>query len=219
MARAYLRHDQQPRRSGREIVPLRGILVAKTVAQLNDYDVKLVKIQGEFVCHSNEDTDELFLILPGELTIQLRDRDVVLRPGQLFVVPRGAEHCPIAHEGGPCRINVNRAHGHGKHWRRRPIFGLGDWWQMPTPLPVNGVRPRRSSCRRRWVWRPAGRGGRAGFSGSSGLFTLHEPQDDLRYCRVGSVTAPDHVGHQPGPPGLMGCAQARGVIAVEVLEK
>ena len=171
MARAYLRHDQQPRRSGREIVPLRGILVAKTVAQLNDYDVKLVKIQGEFV----------------------------------------------AHEGGPCR--VNRAHGHGKHWRRRPIFGLGDWWQMPTPLPVNGVRPRRSSCRRRWVWRPAGRGGRAGFSGSSGLFTLHEPQDDLRYCRVGSVTAPDHVGHQPGPPGLMGCAQARGVIAVEVLEK
>lgn len=70
----------------------------KTVAQLNDYEVKVVKIRGEFVWHSHEDTDELFLVLSGELTIQLRDRDVVLGPGQLFVVPRGVEHRPIAHE-------------------------------------------------------------------------------------------------------------------------
>jgi mannose-6-phosphate isomerase-like protein (cupin superfamily) len=71
----------------------------KTVARLNDYEIKVVKIQGEFVWHSHQDTDELFLILSGQLTIQLREREVVLRPGQLFVVPRGVEHCPIAREG------------------------------------------------------------------------------------------------------------------------
>jgi mannose-6-phosphate isomerase-like protein (cupin superfamily) len=68
----------------------------KLVARLNDYEVKLVKIKGEFVWHTHEDTDELFLVIDGELTIQLRDRDVTLGPGQLFVVPRGVEHCPRA---------------------------------------------------------------------------------------------------------------------------
>jgi len=68
----------------------------KLVARLNDYEVKLVKIKGEFVWHTHEDTDELFLVIDGELTIQLRDRDVMLAPGQLFVVPRGVEHCPRA---------------------------------------------------------------------------------------------------------------------------
>lgn len=69
---------------------------AKVVARLNDYEIKLVKIQGEFVWHSHEDTDELFLVIKGELTIQLRDKNVNLSAGQLFVVPRGVEHCPIA---------------------------------------------------------------------------------------------------------------------------
>lgn len=68
----------------------------KVVATLNDYEVKLVKVQGDFVWHRHDDTDELFLVLDGELTIQLRDRDVVLGPGQLHVVPRGVEHCPRA---------------------------------------------------------------------------------------------------------------------------
>lgn len=68
----------------------------KIVATLNDYEVKLVKVQGEFVWHTHEGTDELFLVIEGDLTIQLRDRDVVVRPGQLFVVPRGVEHCPRA---------------------------------------------------------------------------------------------------------------------------
>src|SRR5690348_17753032 len=68
----------------------------KVVARLNDYEIKLVKVQGEFVWHTHEDTDELFLVVQGELVIQMRDGDVVLRPGQLFVVPRGVEHCPIA---------------------------------------------------------------------------------------------------------------------------
>jgi mannose-6-phosphate isomerase-like protein (cupin superfamily) len=68
----------------------------KVVARLNDYEIKVVKVQGEFVWHTHDDTDELFLVLDGELTIGLRDGDVVLGPGQLFVVPRGVEHCPRA---------------------------------------------------------------------------------------------------------------------------
>jgi mannose-6-phosphate isomerase-like protein (cupin superfamily) len=70
----------------------------KRVAELNDYEVKVVRIKGDFVWHTHEDTDELFLVVDGELTIRLRDRDVVLGPGQLFVVPRGVEHCPRADE-------------------------------------------------------------------------------------------------------------------------
>ena len=70
----------------------------KVVARLNDYEVKVVKVEGEFVWHTHEDTDELFLVISGRLTIRLRDRDVVLNPGQLFVVPRGVEHCPVAEQ-------------------------------------------------------------------------------------------------------------------------
>jgi mannose-6-phosphate isomerase-like protein (cupin superfamily) len=68
----------------------------EVVALLNDYEVKVVKLHGEFVRHSHQDTDELFLVLNGDLTIQMRDGDVVVRPGQLFVVPRGEEHRPVA---------------------------------------------------------------------------------------------------------------------------
>jgi mannose-6-phosphate isomerase-like protein (cupin superfamily) len=70
----------------------------KVVARLNDYEIKVVKVEGEFTWHTHDDTDELFLVLAGELTIQLRDGDVVLEPGQLFVVPRGVEHCPRAEQ-------------------------------------------------------------------------------------------------------------------------
>lgn len=68
----------------------------KTVARLNDYEIKVVKVQGEFTWHIHDDTDELFIIINGQLTIQMRDGNVTLGPGQLFVVPRGVEHCPIA---------------------------------------------------------------------------------------------------------------------------
>lgn len=68
----------------------------KKIAQINDYDVRIVKLQGDFTWHKHDDTDELFLVLSGELTIQMRDRDVVLGPRDLFVVPRGTEHCPRA---------------------------------------------------------------------------------------------------------------------------
>ena len=64
----------------------------RTIGTINDYEIKLAKLLGEFVWHSNQDTDELFLILYGTLNIQLRDRDVILNPGEIFVVPRGVEH-------------------------------------------------------------------------------------------------------------------------------
>ena len=68
------------------------------LTSVNDYDVKVVNLQGEFAWHSHPDTDELFLVVSGQLTIQLRDRDVVLNPNDVFVVPRGVEHCPKATE-------------------------------------------------------------------------------------------------------------------------
>jgi len=68
----------------------------KVVARLNDYEIKVVKVKGEFLWHTHDDTDELFLVVAGELSIQLRDGDVRLSAGQLFVVPRGVEHCPVA---------------------------------------------------------------------------------------------------------------------------
>ena len=68
------------------------------VAQLNDYDIMVVKVRGEFVWHAHADTDDFFLVLKGRLTIRLRDREIVLLPGELFVVPRAAEHQPFAEE-------------------------------------------------------------------------------------------------------------------------
>jgi mannose-6-phosphate isomerase-like protein (cupin superfamily) len=71
----------------------------RIVASLNDYKVMVVKARGEFVWHKHDDTDDFFLVLDGRLTIQLRDRpDVELGPGELYVVPRGVEHCPRADE-------------------------------------------------------------------------------------------------------------------------
>ena len=66
------------------------------VGYMNDLKLVVVKLEGEFVWHSHEDTDDFFLVLKGQLTIQLRDRDVVLNEGELFVVPKGVEHCPRA---------------------------------------------------------------------------------------------------------------------------
>ena len=68
----------------------------RIVGRYNDSKIMVAKARGEFVWHSHPDTDDLFLVLDGRLTIQLRDRDVELGPGELFVVPRGVEHCPRA---------------------------------------------------------------------------------------------------------------------------
>ena len=68
----------------------------RIVADYNGNDVMVVKLEGEFVWHSHPETDDFFLVLQGTLDIELCDRTVTLRPGELFVVPRGVEHRPVA---------------------------------------------------------------------------------------------------------------------------
>ncbi len=68
----------------------------RIIAELNGQHVKVAKLQGSFVWHHHELEDELFLVVKGELTIEFRDRNVVLREGELCVVPRGVEHRPVA---------------------------------------------------------------------------------------------------------------------------
>jgi mannose-6-phosphate isomerase-like protein (cupin superfamily) len=71
----------------------------RIVGSYNGNKIFLAKAKGEFVWHSHPDTDDLFLVLDGRLTIQLRDGDVELAPGELYVVPRGVEHCPRSDDG------------------------------------------------------------------------------------------------------------------------
>lgn len=68
----------------------------RVIAQLNDYHVKIAKLQGDFVWHSHPETDELFLVVEGELLIDFRDGAVTLKPGEMCVVPKGVEHKPFA---------------------------------------------------------------------------------------------------------------------------
>jgi mannose-6-phosphate isomerase-like protein (cupin superfamily) len=70
----------------------------RTVAQFNGADVMVAKVKGEFIWHKHDDTDDFFHVLKGSLDIQLRDRVVTLGPGEMFVVPKGVEHCPRAKE-------------------------------------------------------------------------------------------------------------------------
>ncbi len=70
----------------------------KTIANFNGNDVMLVKVKGEFKWHSHLNTDDFFLVLKGSIIIQMRDGDVELKEGEIYVVPKGVEHCPIAHE-------------------------------------------------------------------------------------------------------------------------
>lgn len=70
----------------------------KIAGELNDFQVKLVKLQGEFVWHHHELEDELFLVVRGRLTMRFRTGDVVLEPGEFVIVPHGLEHCPAAAE-------------------------------------------------------------------------------------------------------------------------
>jgi mannose-6-phosphate isomerase-like protein (cupin superfamily) len=71
----------------------------RTVAVLNDYDLRVVRTQGEFTRHSHPETDEVFLVLSGSLTIRMDDGDVTLGPGQLHVVPKGTPHQPFSPDG------------------------------------------------------------------------------------------------------------------------
>lgn len=74
----------------------------RTVARLNDYYFKLVKFKGDFVWHRHEHTDEAFIVLDGEMRIDFRDGKVDLRAGEMYIVPKGKEHKPLAEE--ECRI-------------------------------------------------------------------------------------------------------------------
>jgi mannose-6-phosphate isomerase-like protein (cupin superfamily) len=77
---------------------LSGVYEPGIVGYLNEYKLQIVKVRGPFVWHKHDETDDFFLVVRGRLTIHLRDRDVELGEGELFVVPRGVEHCPDAQE-------------------------------------------------------------------------------------------------------------------------
>lgn len=70
----------------------------RVIAEMNDYQFKLAKVKGEFVWHDHPDTDEVFIILEGSLTIEFREGNVTLESGEMLVVPKGTEHKPSAHE-------------------------------------------------------------------------------------------------------------------------
>src|SRR5579863_3543219 len=70
----------------------------KVVAEMNDYQFKIVKLQGDFIWHDHKDTDEIFIVIEGTLRIDFRDGAVEIGPGEMFVVPRGVEHKPYAEQ-------------------------------------------------------------------------------------------------------------------------
>lgn len=76
----------------------------RVIAEMNDYQFKLVKVEGEFVWHNHPDTDEVFIVIEGELNIELRDGVVTLSSGELFVIPKGIEHKPVANK--ECKIMI-----------------------------------------------------------------------------------------------------------------
>ncbi|WP_199609539.1 cupin domain-containing protein [Flocculibacter collagenilyticus] len=76
----------------------------KVIAAMNDYQFKLVKVEGEFVWHQHEDTDEVFMVLEGTLDIHFRDGKVTLVAGEMYVIPKGVEHKPIAEQA--CKIMI-----------------------------------------------------------------------------------------------------------------
>ena len=71
----------------------------RIVGRYNGNKLQVAKTRGEFVWHSHPDTDDFFLVVAGQLTIRLRDREIELGPGDLYVVPAGVEHCPVSEEG------------------------------------------------------------------------------------------------------------------------
>ena len=74
----------------------------RIVAEMNDYQFKLVKIKGDFVWHNHDDTDEVFIVLEGEMEIEFKDKTVELKEGEMFVVPKGVEHKPYSEK--ECKI-------------------------------------------------------------------------------------------------------------------
>lgn len=88
--------DYQPKNLKEKLASFSDHWSPKIVAQMNDYHFKLAKVQGEFVWHDHPETDEVFLVLHGQLEICFRDGSVKLNEGDMFVVPKGVEHKPVA---------------------------------------------------------------------------------------------------------------------------
>lgn len=88
--------NQQPINLLHKLSQVTELWSPKVVAEMNDYQFKVVRIQGDFVWHSHSDTDEAFFVLEGQLRIDFRDRYVTLGSGDLFIVPKGVEHKPYA---------------------------------------------------------------------------------------------------------------------------
>ena len=141
-----------------------AVFAPKIVGMLNDYKLQLVKVRGEFVWHSHPDTDDFFLVLSGQLTIQLRDRDVELSAGQLFVVPRGVEHCPRADEEAHVLLIEPIAKRLVTWWSRwadafMRAGGRADEWRFHVDLPERqrqlgraaGLVPRGLTARSLWM--------------------------------------------------------------------
>lgn len=76
----------------------------KIIAQVNDFDIRAVKVEGDFVWHKHDETDELFFVVDGSLRIEFRDGEVNLNAGELYVVPKGVEHKPVAER--ECQVLV-----------------------------------------------------------------------------------------------------------------
>lgn len=70
----------------------------RVVGQFNGHDILVAKVKGEFVWHQHDDTDDFFLVLSGRITIRMHEGNVTLGPGEVFVVPKGVQHCPFAEE-------------------------------------------------------------------------------------------------------------------------
>ena len=81
----------------------------KVIAEMNDYQFKLAKVEGEFIWHAHEESDETFIIIDGELTIEFRDKSVHLNKGEMCVVPKGVEHKPVAEN--ECQIMLIETKG------------------------------------------------------------------------------------------------------------
>jgi mannose-6-phosphate isomerase-like protein (cupin superfamily) len=76
----------------------------RVIAEMNDYQFKLVKVEGEFVWHDHPETDEVFIVIEGSLNIEFRDGLVTLESGEMFVIPKGVEHKPVAN--AECKILI-----------------------------------------------------------------------------------------------------------------
>ena len=81
----------------------------KVVTELNDYQIKLVKIKGDFVWHNHEDTDELFYVIEGEMKIEFEDKIIELSAGEMYVVPKGVKHKPCAQN--ECKVMLIEPRG------------------------------------------------------------------------------------------------------------